>query len=389
MILDQTFPPDPRVENEARVLAQAGFEVFLFCVGSVNEVVQEPYEGFKLCRYPYSKLTYKLSALSYTIPWYRRIMVPKLKHFIKENKITHLHVHDIRIAAAVDKANKKKLPVVLDLHDNYPEIMKLYPHLNKFPGKYIINPKKWKDAEAVYINKAEKVITVSPDFVKELQGRFPELSSKFVLVPNTISRSFYTEYKTDQSIVSKTKEKFNLLYLGDTGLRRGLLTAIRAVKIIKTKIPEIHLTIVGSNSTDDVLKAEVKKLGLEKYISMEGWQDVSLFPSYILGSDVCISPLDRNIQHDVAYANKLFQYMGFSKPLLVSDAIAQKNLVQEIGAGLVHRERNPEDFAAQLMKLYEDAALRSEMGEKGFEFIDQTFNWETSSTSLINLYKGL
>ena len=32
MILDATFPPDPRVENEAISLIAAGHEVFLFCL---------------------------------------------------------------------------------------------------------------------------------------------------------------------------------------------------------------------------------------------------------------------------------------------------------------------------------------------------------------------
>jgi len=31
MILDKTFPPDPRVANEAVSLIEKGHEVFLFC----------------------------------------------------------------------------------------------------------------------------------------------------------------------------------------------------------------------------------------------------------------------------------------------------------------------------------------------------------------------
>ena len=41
---------------------------------------------------------------------------------------------------------------------------------------------------------------------------------------------------------------FVLLYLGDTGLRRGLQTAIASIPVLKEKIPNIKLVIVGSNS---------------------------------------------------------------------------------------------------------------------------------------------
>ena len=78
---------------------------------------------------------------------------------------------------------------------------------------------------------------------------------------------------------------------------------------------------------------------------MEGWQDESLFPSYISSGSIGISPLHRNIHHDTTYANKLFQYMSFGKPLLVSDATAQKNLIERTNSGLVHQEKNAVDFA--------------------------------------------
>ena len=99
---------------------------------------------------------------------------------------------------------------------------------------------------------------------------------------------------------------------------------------------KIKLVIVGQNSTDGVLKKKVEELGLNKVVDFEGWQDMSLFPSYLTIADVGISPLHRNLHHDTTYANKLFQYMGFSLPVLVSDAIAQKTLIEQVNCGMVH-----------------------------------------------------
>ena len=145
MILDAPFPPDPRVENEAVSLVNAGHEVFLFCLKYADEKSSEIINGIQIKRYVSNKLEYKLSALAYTVPFYTFLMTRKIYQFIKETNIEALHIHDIRIAQAVFNANKKhNVPVVLDLHDNMPEVMKLYPHLQKFPGKYIISPNKWK-----------------------------------------------------------------------------------------------------------------------------------------------------------------------------------------------------------------------------------------------------
>lgn len=390
MILDKTFPPDPRVENEAVALIENGHDVFLFCLKYTNELSSEEINGIQVKRYTSNKIDYKLSALAYTFPFYTNIMEKKILDFLKKNKIETIHIHDIRIADAVFKANKKfDLPVILDLHDNMPEVMKLYPHLMKFPGKQLISPNKWKKKEEEFIKKATKVITVSNEFIDEVKQRTNIDKNKIVLVPNTVRRSFYKEAKIDINITDRYKDDFVILYLGDTGLRRGLQTAIEAVNDLKFLIDNLKLVIVGTNTTDPILKNQVKELCIEKFVDFEGWQDVSLFPSYIQASDICISPLHRNIQHDVAYANKIFQYLSLSKPVLVSDATAQKNLVNKTKSGLVHQGKNVQNFIEKVLELYNDPDLRNELGKNGKHFIENEFVWEKVSSDLIRVYSEL
>ena len=390
MILDDVFPPDPRVENEAITLINGGYEVFLFCLNNGSQKTKELINGIKIRRYKFSKLTYKLSALSYDLPFYKMIMRPKINHFIKKNNIDFLHIHDIRIAESVFQVNKKyKLKVVLDLHDNIPENMRFYPHLRKFPGKYIISPKKWKTKESEFIIKADKIITVSPNFAKDIIEENNIEKEKMILVPNTVRKSFFKEAIYSKVIDEKYSNKFVVLYLGDTNIRRGLLTAIRATQLLSKRIVNFKLVIVGQNTTDSILKEETKKLNLESFIDFEGWQDVSLFPSYIVASNICISPLYRSIQHDVAYANKIFQYMSFGKPILVSNATAQKEIVERINSGLVHQEKNKDDFSSKVLELYQNEEKAEELGNNGKQFIENEFSWEVTSQALVKLYNEL
>jgi glycosyltransferase involved in cell wall biosynthesis len=390
MILDKRFPPDPRVEYEAMSLIDHGHEVFLFCLKYDGQEQNTVIKGIQLKKYLSNKLIYKLSALAYTFPFYGHIMSRKILHFLNANNIDAIHIHDMRIAGAVFKANQKlKLPTVLDLHDNIPEIMKLYPHLQKFPGKQLISPKKWKEKEEEFISKASKLITVSQEFLEEVVHRTAISKDKIFLVPNTVQQSFYKEAIIDNTIVDKYTKDFVILYLGDTGVRRGLKTSIESLIILKKSLPNVKLVIVGKNTTDFILKKCVTDLNLEDYVDFQGWRDVKLFPTYIFASSVCISPLHRNIQHDVAYANKLFQYMSFGKPLLVSNAIAQKNLIEKTHSGLVHLERNSEDFANKILQLHDNKELRDSLGTNGKRFIDEEFCWEMTSKKLINLYANL
>ncbi|CAM1349030.1 glycosyltransferase family 4 protein [Tenacibaculum crassostreae] len=387
MILDKTFPPDPRVHNEAIELIKSGHEVFLFCLTYTNQPYEDVISEIKIKRYKSNIFEYKLSALAYSFPFYSFKMKKKIFHFLEEYNIEAIHIHDMVVAQAVLKANKKKkLPVILDLHENRPQIMKYYPHLQKFPQSVLISSEKWKKKEESFVKTVNKVIVVTQEAKEELCKRTNLNSDKVVVVPNTVRKSFFKE-EFITKIEDNNNKAFNLLYMGDTGNRRGLSTVIKSLPVLKNQIQNIKLVIVGSVTTE--LKKLSEELKVKELISFEGWQDETLFPKYIKQSDVCLSPLHRNIHHDTTYANKLFQYMSLGKSLLVSDAIAQKNLIEKVRAGLVHEAENVEDFTAKVLELYQDKSLRDEFGENGKNFVRNEFTWDKTSKELINLYNNL
>ncbi|RCS28149.1 glycosyltransferase family 1 protein [Polaribacter sp. WD7] len=390
MILDEEFPPDPRVENEALSLIEAGHEVFLFCLNYTKKFENKLINEIQVKSYPSTKLTYKLSALAYTLPFYKVLLASKITHFISENNIEILHIHDIRIAGTVFFVNQKfNLKTVLDLHENRPEIMKYYPHLLKFPGKYLISPKKWKKKEESFLIKSDKIIVVTKESKEEILSRVNIGNTKIVIVPNTVRINFYKDAKVNDEIFASYKEKFVLLYIGDTGLRRGLQTAIKAIKVLKDSIKNIQLVIVGKNSSDSVLRNLTNDLELKEYIDFVGWKNPDLFKDYILSSDICISPLHRNLHHDTTYANKIFQYLSLGKPVLVSNATAQKNIVEKYNTGLVHEDRNVKGFVDKTLLLYNDKSLREKLGANGKHFIENEFSWEHTSKKLLHLYDNL
>ena len=390
MILDAVFPPDPRVENEAVSLVKAGHEVFLFCLHYGQQKQSEVINGIEVKRYLSNTLEYKVSALAYTIPLYTFLMKRKIRQFIKENKVEVLHIHDIRIAGAVFGVNKKyKLPTVLDLHENRPEIMRFYPHLLRFPGKYVISSKKWKNKEEEFIRKATTVIVVTSEAKDEIKKRLPIDTDKIVEVPNTVRQSFYKNPRVYPEILKQYSNSFVVLYIGDTGLRRGLKTAIKSVHLIKNKIENIKLVIVGKNTTDIILKNLVKNLQVEAHVDFLGWKDQSLFQSYILSSAICISPLHRNVHHDTTYANKIFQYMSLGRPVLGSNASAQEKIIKKANAGLIHQDRDVQDFSNKVLELYNNKDLREEFGKNGSEFIENEFSWENTSKKLLHVYTNL
>ena len=313
MILDAPFPDDARVSNECDELIKSGHEIFLFCLSYKKKFQKiEVYNGINIRRYFCSKISYKLSALANDLNLYSNIMFSKIHDFALTNDVEVLHIHDIQIAdASLKVARKLQIKTVLDLHENRPEIMKDYKHVNSFLGKLLISSKRWKIAEEKFVNQSDKVIVVTKEAKKEILTRCDKKNNEIIVYPNTVRQSFYKNKIINQEFKETYSNDFVMLYIGNTSKRRGLDTVLDSMIRIKKRVNNIKLIILGKSSYDNELKKKINKLKLDSVVDFIGWVDESDLYKYLLVSDVGISPLYSNLHHDTTYANKLFQYMSF------------------------------------------------------------------------------
>lgn len=194
-------------------------------------------------------------------------------------------------------------------------------------------------------------------------------------------------YQIDKNIIDK-RNSFILFYFGGVSKRRGIFVAIEALKLLIDKIPQLKLLIIGP-----VDKAEQKRFNLEisnktisKHIIYFPWKDISLLPSFIKISDICLSPIEKNPQHESGIANKVYQYMLFKRPLLVSNCKPQADLVEKAKCGLVHKWDSAEDFSEKVLSLYKNRDKSYTMGINGNKEILAHHNQTIGGINLLKTY---
>ncbi len=391
MILDSTYPPDPRVENEATILINKGHQVFLLALDYSKKTKRsETIKGIQVDRVYPPQLLYKLSALAYTLPFYHIYFYLTIKKFIKNHQIESLHIHDIQISRAVFWVNRSfKLPIVQDLHENRPEIMKFYAHVKSGVGKILIKPAIWKKYEYRYIQKATKVIVVTESAADYYVSEIGVDKTKFTVVPNSVKETFFKNPVLEEAIIEKYSKYYTILYLGDTGERRGLEVAIKSIKSLKKTIPNIKLCVVGTSKYDKTLKYLIEQEGVQEYVDMLGWQNFELFPSFIQSCQIGICPLHRNLHHDTTYANKIIQTLSFGKPMIVSNSDAQQQLIEKHKCGLVFKDRDIADFESKVLQLYLNKGQYLSLSANAKTAVEKQLKWEILSQELIKTYDEL
>lgn len=386
MILESAFPPDVRVEKEIRTLTQVGHKIHLIATTAKKFSPIEKVQHSDIHRIYKSNLMNKFGALALTFPFYFNYWSNHIERFLKQNQIDVIHLHDLPLASVISKLGKKyKIPVVFDFHENRPEIMKLYAHTNTTLGKLLISNKKWEAYQAKYSRLADRLILVAPEAKAYYQKKYLVNPKTTYVVPNYADIDHLKSILPEEEIQKKYSQKFMLVYFGDTGLRRGTMTIVEAANVLKER-SEFHFVIIGNSKQQHLLSEKAKAYGLTN-IEFTGFLDFKKIISYISASSAGLCPFLRNIHHDTTYANKLFQFLYFGKPVIASDCPAQKTIINESNTGLIHIADDHDDLAKKIMEL-KDHTDYNQLSQNAKNAVLKKYNTIIGNESLIDLYNS-
>jgi glycosyltransferase involved in cell wall biosynthesis len=393
IVVDNELNNDIRVLREIGILKEQGFEIFILCFG-FSRTYNDPISQIHVTRINIPKKVRDIMFfLLNTIPAYEWLWALKIRKFIINNQIEILHAHDLYMARAAYKGIKKtglKVPLILDLHENYPFTVRTYNWTKGFFRELISRPYDWKKKEPEYLRYADSIIVLSNDFRDALLKQYPELGAEnFVVLPNVPDLS-KPEYKSKGAVTNPFRQGFPIIfYYGVIAERRGIFDALRVfADLVKEGYPVNFLLIGPVDKKDQALFSELTSLEmLANRIHHIPWIESKEFPDYLRICDICLAPFHKNPQHESGVANKIYDYMLGGKPIIASNCKPQQDLIEKHNCGLIFK--NSAEFHDAIVKLLNDKTLREEMGENGRKAVMKEYNTEIIKENLISLYNEL
>jgi len=397
MILDGKFPPDIRVEKEARALVKGGFDVHLLCSREEGQPAYETLNDLKVHRGPNvsgllkRKIDFWFTHLTFINLFWKNY----IRRFVIENNIDVIHIHDLLISNTVFRSIRDfNIPIVIDLHENYPEALLQWHKNNSIKSQVIkwlfFNYIRWVRREDSICRRADGIIAVVGE-MKERLVKFHNVSpKKIVVVTNTEDPDFIYKGNIDTKIIDQFKNRFVISYIGGFGPHRGLDTAIAGMAFLKKVAHDALLLLVGKGSPEEEKKIIklIAKNEIQKNVIIKSWQPFDKVLSYIKASTVGLIPHNSNEHTENTIPHKLFQYMMGNIPLLVSSCKPLKRMIESINSGLIFEAGNPKDFAKKAVELYKNKSLRKKLAANGLKAtLKGDLNWTTTGQKLVNFYR--
>ncbi len=402
MLLENHFPQDVRVRQEAYTLIEEGYQVSIIAQYKTGkEPFHEVINGVKVYRLPLINLFTKgKSSKSKIIKKFFRALafgawileyiyftvacfLLSLYVWVKDG-FHAIHHHNppntLWVVAAFYKIFGKKY--VFDQHDLSPQLF-----LSKFKLKggflyWLLNLE-----EKICLRLANMVIATNASYkTNDLKNSFVKEESVFI-VRNGPDMEKLKLGEPDPELAKSDKKI--LAYLGVMGPQDGVDYMIRALKALRFDLgrDDFYCMIIGHGDSVKNLIKYKDEIGLNGYVDFKGYLPYQQWIPYLSATDICLEPNPSSPFNDLSTCVKVLEYMALKKPIVSFDLGETRYSAQE--ASLYATPNDELDFAKKIELLMDNPEMRKEMGEKGYVRMKDKLAWPHVSQELLKAYAWL
>ena len=274
-------------------------------------------------------------------------------------------------------AKKRKIPLVLDLGDLWPEAAEETGYLKKnFLYRYTL-----RKAKNLY-QRATVILVNSPGILENLVCFYGLSRDKVIYIPNGADLEFFEDnYNT--SIIDERyslKGKFVVLYTGILGLAQAPEIMLQTADLMQEN-DQIVFLIVGSGPKEKELRDMLKKLNLKNVI-LTGQRPREEMPLFVSRADVCLATYKNSPVFEKNIPSKIFDYMASGKPTIINLEGEASEIILKAQAGLVALPENSESLKEAILKIYQNPILKTKMGQSALIYARQYYDKKEISLRL-------
>lgn len=165
---------------------------------------------------------------------------------------------------------------------------------------------------------------------------------------------------------------------------KNLEILIYAARIIVRTNPKTKFVIVGEGPEYSNLVRVASELRVASHFKFVGGVSPKIVPSYYGIADIMtLTSLYE------AFGVVILEAMGASKPVVASNVGSTSEIVQDNVTGLLFPPRDSRALARSICRLLEDERLRTEMGNRARQIVNENYTWKHITNLYLALYKRL
>jgi glycosyltransferase involved in cell wall biosynthesis len=402
MLVENWYPQDTRVRNEATLLVSAGYQVSVVCLRKKGQPWTEEINGVYVYRLPRVDLFAKTpgehmrglaiiflkirSFIGYLIEYgYFTTGCFLLSLWILLRRgFNTIHAHNppdtLFLVALPFKLIGKKF--IFDHHDLCPELYR-----SRYGAKEGLMSKALFLFEWCSLKLANVTIATNESYKAIQIERAGKKAEKIFVVRNGPNLDRMASARPSDRLRNMNRKI--LIYIGSLNPQDGVDYLIRSLKhlVFDLDRKDFYCVIMGSGDSLQDLRALNKSLKLDDYVELTGYiSDADLLQN-LAAADICVDPDPSSPLNDVSTWIKIMEYMAAAKPIVTFDLKETHYSAQD--AALYVPPNDEMAFAKGIATLMDDPMRCRKMGKFGRERVERELQWSVTGQNLIAAYASL
>lgn len=208
---------------------------------------------------------------------------------------------------------------------------------------------------------------------------------KCIVMPNGVDAKRFVPSPGDVALRECLGIPEDGFVIGFTGVLRpwhGLELLVDAFGKMMKRNSRAFLLIVGDGPYRTHLEKMVSEQGLGNCVRITGRIPHEKVPAYVSLFDVAVSP------RATFYASpmKVIEYMALGRPVIVPHTANFLDIVENHSDGLTFEAGNAAAIEKALVQLYQDPALRRDLGIRARQKVERRLNWRWNAQEVCRLF---
>ena len=301
----------------------------------------------------------------------------EIKKLVKQHNFDAFQASDAGgavLALLVSKFYKKKFIFEIqgDIFD-YPSIVGGWTHssLVKLISKFIAK-------------QADYLRIVSPFLYKPLDRLGINRNNIFLVPPRCDSELFSIKNVSKKKPLVFSKNTYNLLFVGNLLIAKGVDILLEAFALISEKNPDIGLIFIGDGDQKSNLEIKTKELGLYQKVFFQGRVDYNLIPTFMYYSDVLVLP-----SREEGVGRVLLEAMSLELPIIASNVGGIPLVIDDTKDGLLFESGDIESLKVKTLFLINNPDFSKKMTENAYEKFLKEYEYDISMKKFIGMYQTI
>jgi glycosyltransferase involved in cell wall biosynthesis len=402
MMVENYFPQDTRVKNEADLLTDAGYRVSVIALRKEGQPRRELVNGVEVYRVPRLELFKKTASangsrgalfglklrasLGYLVEYcYFTVACLLVTIFVfVSSGFDVIHAHNppdtLFVVAIPFKLLGKKF--VFDHHDLCPELYR-----SRYKTQEGFYTELLRLFEWCSLKLADVVIATNESYKKVEAERAHKDPRNIFVVRNGPNEMRMTPVAPNVRL--SAMNKCILCYVGSLNPQDGVDYLLRSLRHLlwDLKRSDFHCVIMGTGDSLEDLRDLAGNLQLNGFVELTGFVPDEDLQANLAAADICVDPDPSSPLNDVSTWIKVMEYMASAKPIVTFDLKETRFSARDAA---IYVEPNKEaEFAKAIAQLMEQPELQKKMGAYGRRRVEDELQWAKVGKNLLTAYETL